>query len=344
MATYKGIKGTGIDKLASDPSPNAQNAGRVWYNTSSNTWKLVKGPGSIGTDGSWASGNTIPTPRSQSKGAGGPAAAIIFAGGSSTGGPGGLVTNEFDGTCWAIANSMVAVNTNCGGSGSAADAVAAGGGPGACQDWNGTSWAVANSLNTGRGNCGPIVGPGSAAQCNDGPSAGGATEQWDGTCWTTVPGTTINTYQERMGFGTQAAAVEAGGESSPASPQTDTEEWNGTSWSAGGALNNGRGNSSSTGGTQTAGIVSCGGPSPSGTSAQLQGTEAYDGSTWTVCEETTQPHGGGAVGGGESTASTQAAFYVAGGYTPAGPPGFHWYDETDQWTFDEYAVKAITTS
>jgi len=344
MATYKGIKGTGIDKLASDPSPSAQNAGRVWYNTTSNTWKLVKGPQAIGTDGSWASGNVIPTPRSQSKAAGGPAGAIIFGGGGSTGGPAGVITNQFDGTCWSTVNSMVTVMQNCGGSGSEGDAVGAGAAAASqtsCEDWDGTCWAVANSLNTGRGNCGPIIGPGSAAQCNDGPSAGGATEQWDGTCWTTVPGTTLNTYQERMGFGTQAACVEAGGEGNP----TAAEEWDGTSWTVGGALNTGRGNSSATGGTQTAGIVCCGGPSPSPAGTQQsEGTESYDGSTWTVCEEVTQPHGGGAVGGGESTASSQSAMYVAGGYTPAGPPGFHWYDETDQWTFDEYAVKAITTS
>ena len=159
-------------------------------------------------------------------------------------------------------------------------------------------------------------------------------------CWSTVPGTTLNTYQERMSFGSQAACVAAGGEGNP----TASEDWDGTSWTIGGALNNGRGNSTATGGSQSAGLVACGGPSPSGSPAQLQGTEAYDGTSWTVCEETTQPHGGGAVGGGAQTVNTQASTYVVGGYTPAGPPGFHWYDETDQWTFDEYAVKAITTS
>ena len=275
MATYKGIKGTGVDKLASDPSPNAQNAGRVWYNTTSNTWKLVKGPQAIGTDGSWSIGNVLPTPRSQSKGAGGPGGAIIFAGGGSTGGPAGVVTNQFDGTCWATANSTVTVMQNCGGSGSEGDAVGAGATSGSqtrCEDWDGTCWNSANALNTGRGNCGPIVGPGSAAQCNDGPSAGGATEQWDGTCWTTVPGTTNSTKQERMGFGTQAACVEAGGEGSYA----ETEEWDGTSWAVGNDINNARGNTSATGGTVSAGLVAGGSPSPTGPTAKTQGTEDDD--------------------------------------------------------------------
>ena len=64
MATYKEIKGTQIEVLASDPSNPVE--GQVWYNSTSNVLK-----GSIITAaGAWSSVNNLNTDRYAGGGAG----------------------------------------------------------------------------------------------------------------------------------------------------------------------------------------------------------------------------------------------------------------------------------
>jgi hypothetical protein len=58
MATYKEIKGTQIEVLASDPSNPVE--GQVWYNSTSN---VLKGQ-SVTSSGAWSSGGTMNTVRS----------------------------------------------------------------------------------------------------------------------------------------------------------------------------------------------------------------------------------------------------------------------------------------
>jgi|TARA_R110002020_G_scaffold106646_2_gene248199 RNase P/RNase MRP subunit p29 len=41
MATYREIFGQAIKVLASDPSASAATEGQVWYNSTSNTFKIV---------------------------------------------------------------------------------------------------------------------------------------------------------------------------------------------------------------------------------------------------------------------------------------------------------------
>ena len=53
MATYKEIKGTQIEVLASDPSNPVE--GQVWYNSTSN---VLKGQ-SVTSAGSWATGGSL---------------------------------------------------------------------------------------------------------------------------------------------------------------------------------------------------------------------------------------------------------------------------------------------
>ena len=59
MATYKEIKGTQIEVLASDPSNPVE--GQVWFNSTSN---VLKGQ-SATSAGSWATGGNVNTARSQ---------------------------------------------------------------------------------------------------------------------------------------------------------------------------------------------------------------------------------------------------------------------------------------
>ena len=57
MATYKEIKGTNIEVLASDPSNPVE--GQVWFNSTDNVLK-----GQIVTAAAWATGGNLNTARS----------------------------------------------------------------------------------------------------------------------------------------------------------------------------------------------------------------------------------------------------------------------------------------
>ena len=76
MTTYKEIRGTNIEAVASDPSNPVE--GQVWYNTTTN---VVKGL-SFNT-GTWATSGNLNTAREFMGGAGTQAAALGFGGGPS---------------------------------------------------------------------------------------------------------------------------------------------------------------------------------------------------------------------------------------------------------------------
>ena len=64
MATYKEIRGTQIEAVATDPSNPVE--GQVWYNTTSN---VLKGQ-TITAAGAWSSVNNLNTARYSGGGAG----------------------------------------------------------------------------------------------------------------------------------------------------------------------------------------------------------------------------------------------------------------------------------
>ena len=64
MATYKEIRGTQIEAVATDPSNPVE--GQVWYNTTSN---VLKGQAAT-TAGAWATGGALNTGIEKSGGAG----------------------------------------------------------------------------------------------------------------------------------------------------------------------------------------------------------------------------------------------------------------------------------
>ena len=74
MATYKEIKGTQIEAVATDPSNPVE--GQVWYNTTSN---VLKGQAAT-TAGAWSSGNAMNTARFALSGVGIQTAALAFGG------------------------------------------------------------------------------------------------------------------------------------------------------------------------------------------------------------------------------------------------------------------------
>ena len=88
MTTYKEIRGTNIEAVASDPSNPVE--GQVWYNTTTNVVK-----GLINNLGSWATANNMNTARNVLAGAGTQTAALAFGGGTP---PNTAITESYNGT------------------------------------------------------------------------------------------------------------------------------------------------------------------------------------------------------------------------------------------------------
>ena len=104
----------------------------------------------------------------------------------------------------------------------------------ASESWNGTSWTNTPSLNTSRWNTAG-AGVQTASIAVGGYTGGPATvrstiaELWNGTTWTTSPANMNTGRSEFNLFGSQTAAIAAGGNGATAF-LTATESWNGTSW------------------------------------------------------------------------------------------------------------------
>jgi hypothetical protein len=74
MTLYKGIQGFSVQNLSADPTD--PNEGQLWYNSTSNVWKLT----SATTAGAWATGGNMNTAREYLTGAGTQTAALAFGG------------------------------------------------------------------------------------------------------------------------------------------------------------------------------------------------------------------------------------------------------------------------
>ena len=178
-------------------------------------------------------------------------------------------------------------------------------------------WASIPTLNAPRTN----LAVGGAGDSTAGLAYGGwpsgesnKTEEFNGTSWTTQNTMGTNLYR-RGGFGTQTAAVAAGGGMS-----TDCEEYNGTSWTGINAAPY-SGTRIIGWGLETAGGIA-GGGTPSGS---LSNHGQYDGTNWTSA-----PSMPGAMNYA-SGFGVQTAAYVGGAQVGSPTPtGFEW-DGTN-WT------------
>jgi len=180
------------------------------------------------------------------------------------------------------------------------------------ETYDGTTWSEVNNLNTARDKAG-AAGTQAAAVVYGGfisPPAGStdATEEYDSTSWSTVPGVLSQDLSQMAAFGTQTAAVSAGGYNYSASPpkhRAITEEYNGSTWTANpspsGDLPAAKSDNSGAG-TQTAGLSIGGAPT-------LSTTEEYDGSTWSA--------GGALIAGKDfaTAAGIQTDAIISGGST-----------------------------
>ena len=184
------------------------------------------------------------------------------------------------------------------------------------------AWASGGNLNTGRYNAGgagiqtasiyfggQIIAPAPGALLT-------ASESYNGTAWTSTP--SLNTARGTQGFGTQTAAVAAGGQAQPnPTATTAVEEWNGTSWTSVTSKSQAIVASSGAVGVETAGLV-FGGAIGDG-SPYVTATEKYDGSVWT--SGGSMPGNAGAKAMAKGGAGTQTAALSMGGDDGAGSAG-----------------------
>ena len=150
MTTYKEIKGTNIEAVASDPSNPLE--GQVWFNTASNA---LKGYAGTVVD-AWSTGNSMNTGRRDmgSAGAAAQTAALAFGGVNSINN-----TEAYNGTNWTEVNNLNTARKYIAGFGTQTAAIGFGGyHPGSIDNatelWNGTNWTEVNNLNTARLNSG----------------------------------------------------------------------------------------------------------------------------------------------------------------------------------------------
>ena len=240
MSTYREIHGKAIKSLDTDPTAETD-AGQIWYNTSSNTFK------SIVQLEAWRSGAPYPRSADHTAGSGTQTAALSCS--DTIPHPSADITStfEYNGSGWSAGGSM---NTGRGDGFN-----------------NMTGSQTASFYVAGRPNASPPT-----------PFGSTATEEYDGSSWT-AGGAYPAGLRAANAFGTLTAGVNAGGNSSSPSVSSNVNnEYNGTSWTSGNNNTLGRFNASSSG-TSTAGILVAGFSNPPPVVNSV--TEEYDGSSWT---------------------------------------------------------------
>lgn len=276
----------------------------------------------------WTNYPAMATARYALAGASGTASAAMGSGGYAP--PDKNTTEEFTSStnvitagAWSSAPALNTARGSIGSAGIQTAALAVSGEPpapgGKVESYDGSSWTEVGALSTGRSQLGS-VGTQTAALAFGGEPAMANTETWNGSSWTASPNS-LNTAAKNMAaFGSQAAAVKAGGFGSPPSTYLSAvETWNGSSWTASpnslpatNAQNRGFG--TSTAGVNCAGLLSPG--------AVTGNTSEWDGSNWTTSGSMITARS--LVG----TAGTQTDGLIAGGYTTANSVLTEGYDGT----------------
>ena len=295
MAIYKGIQGYSVKKLSSDPTA-ADVVGQLWYNSADAKFKVA-----VQAAGAWGSATSLIGER-QSPGSAGTTTAAIAFGGLDTVPPyaASTTTEQYNGSTWTEVADLGTARYVAGQAGSSSTSALYFGGIGG----------------TGAGATPPYA----------------VTESWDGTSWTEA--NDLNTPRFALaGFGTQTAAVAAGG--TPPN-MTNVEEWDGTSWSEGTDLSVARKNFGGFG-TLTSGAV-MGGRRASPEAAWINTLE-YDGTTWT---EGGDLNTGSFAFGAAGTTQTAGLIFAR---STVGPPGVVVSPKTEQYdgsTWTEVADMATT--
>ena len=285
MATYKEIKGVTVQTRDEDPVVNA---------------------------GSWSSGGSLNTGRSEI-GGGGSQTSGAAAGGRASGSEPTLtldVFEQYNGTSWSEATEINTEKRGTQVAGTANTALLIWGGnvlipsyTTQTESWNGSAWTEVNDLNSAKGPGFGGVGTTTAAIAA-GSYPPTNSETWDGTSWTEV--NNVNNARVNFGvWGRSTSALIGGG-----LQQLYVETWDGTSWTETTDLSNNREGCIGQGTTtSTSGFITGGSYDPVG---YLTKTESWNGSAWTEIADlaTAKVNAGGSgsntaalVTGGAQTAS-----------------------------------------
>jgi hypothetical protein len=269
---------------------------------------------------SWTEGSNLSTVRGSLGGLGTAPAALAF--GGNNGATLNTATEEYNfsttvttGAAWSSGGNLNTGNRNgAAGAGIQTASIIAGGGYSSplnnSESYDGSSWTNSPTMGTARGYlAGANAGPSTATVIFGGLTASspaivmtGVTEEYNGTAWSEENDlSTARRYH--AGFGTQTAAVCAGGDTSPTPRTTAVEEYDGTNWTSGTTLPAGAQSWGSCG-TQTTGLVI-------GDIPMFGYT--YDGSTWTSIPTLNT------LGNYTKVFGTQAAAIQAGRNNPPNP-------------------------
>ena len=290
MATYKEIRGSQIEAVATDPSNPVE--GQVWYNTTSN---VLKGQAATAA-GAWSSAPALNTGRQECGGNGTTTSALAYAGSTYSPALGDTVyqitnTELYNGSSWTEVNDLNLARNHLSSTGANATAALAIGGmsyppggsisPARVEQFNGTNWTEIADLPTTHGN-GTAFGITSAAfalAAQDSAAANEAVDYYNGSTWTAV--NDINTGRNNAaacGLSTSALLICGFAPGVPGRVD-NVESFNGTNWTETTdyptALNalEASGNSSTS-------AVAFGGNTPPGAGQSLAAT--YNGTNWTV--------------------------------------------------------------
>ena len=280
MATYKGIQGFTIQNLSADPSNPIE--GQVWYNSTSNVWKVEE----FSSLGSWATGGALPVGKSYLAGCGTQTAALGFGGYTYPPPVTSATSEEYDGSAWTAGGTMGTARKRLAGAGTQTAGLAFGGTDttysALTEEYDGSAWTTGGVLGNARNDLG------GAGTQTAGLAFGGfnlafgptpatrrttLTEEYDGSAWT-AGGALPTATSSMAGAGTQTVGLGFAGYNTTYAVQT--YEYDGSSWTAGGNLTTGRSKPGGTG-TQTSALAFGGTVSGGGRTAA---TEQYDGTSW----------------------------------------------------------------
>ena len=282
MATYREIHGKAVKSLSTDPTAETD-AGQIWYNTSSDTFK------SIVNLEAWSSASALIYAQGEGGGGAGTQTAALIAGGSI---PEVATSGEYNGSGWTAGGNMNTAGAfrGLGGTQTAGfcfgNQVASPDYPtGVSETYNGTSWTSISTIpqvhsqsasfgSTTAGVC-------AAGRTDNGDNATTTTNEWDGSSWTT--GGAYPAAIRLMGVtGTAPATTglafggQGGGSPSPGNVTTNSS-YDGSTWTAQTAIPTATSDNSGAAGTSASALM-IGGKAPSVTANCFK----YDGTSWTA--------------------------------------------------------------
>ncbi len=304
--------------------------------------------------GVWAAGGNLSTARGGFNTSYGIQTASLATGGERT--PGGTqetAVEEYGGTSWTSGGAIPTATSGMGGGGTQTAAIMMGGNtPGDNRvktdlDYNGSSWTANPNMPQDSGATRGF-GTQTAAICIGGQQNPGnithkKTMEWNGSSWSDggdypVDNTPNQGIVNVMGFGTQTAALCAGGSHGNGYGSTsklNSNSYDGSSWTAtnalqsialfGGAF-----------GTQGGGIISGYAPPPVG----LTTTQRWDGNGWTTTTSNSVGSQGKAAAGDLSS-----GLIIGGIFAPSSPNSPNWGEiaNTEEWTGDSVIAAAAST-